>query len=243
MAGDLRQRGEMNVANAPATPPLRLVTVEDDPRYRQSLTLLIRSLGGFHLAASYSSAVPLLEAARKARSLDPAAPWDVVLTDIGLPGVDGVAATRELKSLFPALRVVALTAFEEPATVLAAICAGADGYLLKSASNDELLNQLDLILHHSAPLSAALAGTLMRIVRESQSAPFGTRLLPRDLGLTARQLHVLRGLVEGLSYREIGERLEISLDTVRSHIRQIYSALQVHSVAEAVGYALRHGLA
>lgn len=233
----------MNVANTPVTPSLRLVTVEDDPRYRQSLALLIRSLGGFHLAASYSSAGPLLDAARKARALDPAAPWDVVLTDIGLPGIDGVAATRELKSLFPSLRVVALTAFEEPATVLAAICAGADGYLLKSASNDELLNQLDLILHHSAPLSASLAGTLMRIVRESHGAQFGTRLLPRDLGLTARQLHVLRGLVEGLSYREIGERLEISLDTVRSHIRQIYSALQVHSVAEAVSYALRNGLA
>jgi DNA-binding NarL/FixJ family response regulator len=141
------------------------------------------------------------------------------------------------------MRVVVLTVFDEPVRVLAAICAGADGYLLKSSSSEELIDQLDLVVRQNAPLSSALAGTVLRLVRESHAERFGAANLPRDLGLTQRQLAVLRGLVEGLSYREIGERLDISLDTVRSHIRQIYAALQVHSVAEAVGYALRHGLA
>lgn len=222
--------------------PLRLAAVEDDPRYRRSLATLIRSVPGLALTAEYGSASPLLEAARKTRALGLPMAWDVVLTDLGLPVLDGIALTRELKTLFPALRVVVLTVFDEPASVLAAICAGADGYLLKSGSNDELLAQLNLIVDHGAPISVALAGTVLRLVRQSHADRSGPRL-PRDLGLTPRQLAVLRGLAEGLSYREIGERLEISLDTVRSHIRQIYSTLQIHSVAEAVAYALRHGLA
>ncbi|HEX3124336.1 MAG TPA: response regulator transcription factor [Rhodanobacteraceae bacterium] len=233
----------MSHAILPELVPLRLATVEDDPRYRGSLALLLRGLPAFNLVASYARAEPLLDAARKARELGMPPPWDVVLTDMGLPDKDGVALTREVKLLFPQLRVLVLTVFDEPARVLAAICAGADGYLLKSASNQELIEQLQLVIDHGAPMSAALAGTMMRLVRESNSDRFGTASLPRDLGLSPRQLAVLRGLVEGLSYREIGERLDISLDTVRSHIRQIYAALQVHSVAEAVGYALRHGLA
>jgi DNA-binding NarL/FixJ family response regulator len=233
----------MSHAILPELVPLRLATVEDDPRYRGSLALLLRGLPAFSLVASYARAEPLLDAARKARELGMPPPWDVVLTDMGLPDKDGIELTREVKQLLPQLRVIVLTVFDEPARVLAAICAGADGYLLKSASNQELIEQLHLVIDHGAPMSAALAGTMMRLVRESQTDRFAMASLPRDLGLSPRQLAVLRGLVEGLSYREIGERLDISLDTVRSHIRQIYAALQVHNVAEAVSYALRNGLA
>ena len=233
----------MTGAAAVQSAPLRLATVEDDPRYRSSLSLLLRGLPRFTHAASYSSAEPLLAAARKARELGMPMPWDVVLTDVGLPGTDGVELTGEVKRLFPQMRVVVLTVFDEPAKVLAAICAGADGYLLKSSGSEEIIEQLDAVVRQNAPLSPALASTVLRLVRESNSERLGAATLPRDLGLTQRQLEVLRGLVGGLSYREIGERMEISLDTVRSHVRQIYSALQVHSVAEAVSYALRHRLA
>jgi DNA-binding NarL/FixJ family response regulator len=221
---------------------LRLATVEDDPRYRNSLSLLLRALPEFEHVGSYASAAPLLAVARKARELGTPMPWDVVLTDMGLPDIDGVTLTTELKQLFPQLRIVVLTVFDEPANVLAAICAGADGYLLKSSTSDELVDQLQLVVNKGAPLSATLAGTVLRLVRQSHTER-SSAMLPRDLGLTQRQIEVLRSLVDGRSYREIGESLNISIDTVRSHIRQIYSALQVHSVAEAVSYALRHGLA
>ena len=227
---------------AAASLPLRLATGEDDPRYRSSLALLLRDLPDFVHADSYDAARPLLHSARSAHALGNSAPWDVVLTDMGLPDTDGITLTRELKLLYPDLRVIVLTVFDEPARVLAAICAGADGYLLKSAASEELVAQLDLVVHHGAALGAALAATMLRLVRESHSESFGAAPLPRDLGLTPRQLAVLAALVEGSSYRQIGERLEISLDTVRSHIRQIYSALQVHNVAEAVSFALRHRL-
>ncbi|HEX4480888.1 MAG TPA: response regulator transcription factor [Rudaea sp.] len=231
----------MNALAEPNTGVLRLATVEDDPRYRNSLSLLLRALPNFDHVASYGSAAPLLAVARKARELGLPMPWDVVLTDMGLPDIDGVALTAALKQLFPQLRIVVLTVFDEPANVLAAICAGADGYLLKSSTSDELVEQLDLVVHKGAPLSATLAGTVLQLVRQSHVER--SAALPRDLGLTQRQIEVLRALVDGRSYREVGERLGISIDTVRSHIRQIYSALQVHSVAEAVSYALRHGLA
>ena len=118
--------------NAP--PPLRLATVEDDPRFRNGLGRLLRSLSGFSLVATYASAGPALDDARKARSLGMEMPWDVLLTDIGLPGIDGVVLTRELKALFPSLCVVVLSVFEDPANVLSAICAGADGQTPCSAS-------------------------------------------------------------------------------------------------------------
>ena len=227
---------------APAPLSVRVATVEDDPRYRNSLALLLRSLPGFAHAGAYDCARPLLQAARTAHAAGKAAPWDVVITDMGLPDKDGIELTRELKAMFADLRVVLLTVFDEPARVLAAICAGADGYLLKSSTSRELTDQLELVLRQGAPISTAIAGTVLRLVREGNDERLGARALPRDLGLTQRQLAVLGNLVEGLSYREIGERLEISIDTVRSHIRQIYAALQVHNVAEAVSYALKHRL-
>lgn len=223
---------------------LRVAIVEDEPRFRASLAQLLRATSGFELAMTYAEATPALAQVRKARELGVPLPWDVLITDIGLPGMDGIELTREIKQVLPGLPVVVLTVFEEPATVFSAICAGADGYLLKSAAADELTRQLGSIVHGVAPLSATLAGTLMRIVRASANRGFGfSHNLPRNLGLTARQLDVLRQLVEGRSYREIAQQLEISLDTVRSHIRQIYATLQVHNVAEAVNYALRRGLA
>ena len=222
--------------------PVRIATVEDDPRYRSSLALLLRNLSAFTHTDSYACASPLLHSAHGARARGNAAPWDVVLTDMELPDKNGVELTRELKALFPELRVILLTVFDEPARVLAAICAGADGYLLKSSTSQELIDQLGLVVRHGAPISTAIAGTVLRLAREGNNDRLGTRALPHDLGLTQRQLAVLGNLVEGLSYREVGERLAISIDTVRSHIRQIYAALQVHNVAEAVSYALKHRL-
>jgi DNA-binding NarL/FixJ family response regulator len=224
------------------TVSLRIATVEDDPRYRASLATLLRCLPRFELIAGYGAAEPLLDEARRAHAQDHEPPWDVVLTDVNLPGMDGIELTRALKRLFPALRIIALTVFEEPAAVLAAICAGADGYLVKSAGSGDIAAQLDALTREGAPLNASVARTLLNLVRVSQRPQFGTPL-PEDLGLTQRQLEVLRALVDGQSYRDIGTRLGISIDTVRSHIRQIYAALQVHNVAEAVTFALRHGLA
>lgn len=216
--------------------PIRVVTIEDDPQYRSSLELLFRRSGDFELVGSFDSpaaALACLDAA------DDAPAWQLVLMDVDLPGMDGIACTRHVKQRLPAAAVVVLTVFEERATIVEAICAGADGYLLKRTSAAALLAQLRAITEGGAPLSAGVARTVLELVRRLDPEPGEGRRAAERFELTDRELDVLRCLVRGMSYKRTARQLDISLDTVRSHIRSVYSKLQVHSVAEAVSRALR----
>jgi DNA-binding NarL/FixJ family response regulator len=168
--------------------------------------------------------------------------WDLVLMDVDLPGMDGIACTREVKQRLPRTAVVVLTVFEERATIVEAICAGADGYLLKRTPAAELLTQLRAIAVGGAPISAGVARTVLDLVRRLGPVPAAGADGAARFELTERELEVLRCLVKGMSYKRTAQQLDISLDTVRSHIRNVYSKLQVHSVAEAVSRALREGI-
>jgi len=211
--------------------PLRVAIVEDDPRYRESLEMLLGHAPGVRLAGSFDRAEGLLAQADRAPR-----PWDLVLMDVHLPGAGGIESTRVLKRLAPEVLVVVLTVFEEPRVILEAICAGADGYLLKRTPPEQLLEQVRLVSAGGAPLTPAVARTVLDLVREPH-AP-----LPNDIGLSERERDVLRGLVQGLAYKQVADHLGISLDTVRTHVRTTYRKLQVHSVAEAVSRALRERL-
>ncbi len=215
------------------TQALAVAVVEDDSRYRRSLETLIRHTPGFQLAGSYGSADEALEIFAAER---PA--WTLVLMDVALPGSSGIEATRRLKLLSPATLVVILTVFEEPATILEAICAGADGYLLKEASPEELLQQIRLVSEGGASLTAGIARTVLDLLREKSGASKPIA----DVGLSPREREVLDGLTRGLAYKQIAGELDVSIDTVRTHIRGVYRKLQVHSVAEAVGRAIRERL-
>jgi two-component system, NarL family, nitrate/nitrite response regulator NarL len=218
--------------------PIRVVTIEDDPQYRSSLELLFRHAGDFELVESFGS--PDVALARL--DGDPeAAGWELVLMDVDLPGMDGIACTRRIKALLPDAAVVVLTVFEERATIVEAICAGADGYLLKRTPAAELLIQLRAIAVGGAPISAGVARTVLDLVRFLGPVPL-TDVEDARFELTERELEVLRCLVQGSSYKRTAQQLDISIDTVRSHVRSVYSKLQVHSVAEAVSRALREGI-
>jgi DNA-binding NarL/FixJ family response regulator len=220
---------------------VNVVIVEDDSRYRDSLRALFAHAPGFALVAAYSAATEALEGlAGPARAgSEPA--WELVLMDLDLPGINGVEATRRIKRRLPATRVVVLTVFEEPATILEAICAGADGYLLKKTAPAELLEQLRVVASGGSPLTAGVARTVLQLVREPR-APEAAPPADDLIGLSARERDVLRGLTRGLAYKQVADELGVSLDTVRTHIRSMYKKLQVHSVAEAVGRALRERL-
>ena len=221
------------------TDPVRVALVEDNARYRQSIELLFAHAPGFTLARSVGRAEVLLAEAERDR---PRA-WDLVLMDLELPGIDGIEATRRLKALDPGVPVVALTVFEEPATILEAIGAGIDGYLLKKSSVVELLTLLRSILGGGAPLTPAVARTLLDVVRNQPAARAGPdQVKTARLDLSPREQDVLRGLVRGLGYKQIADADGTSLDTVRTHVRNIYRKLQVHSVAQAVGRAIRERL-
>lgn len=223
---------------------LRVAVVEDNSSYRHSLETLFGHAPGFVLTGSYGSADAALDAADKALRMNGEPPWNVVLMDLDLPGTGGLEATRRLKRQAPQLAIVILTVFEEPATILEAISAGADGYLLKKTTATELLSQLRAISSGGSPLTAGVARTLLQLLRATGQGTRGDdkSSAPGKLELTEREHEVLQCLVRGQSYQQCANELKISLDTVRTHIRAVYKKLQVHSVAEAVARAIREKL-
>lgn len=222
----------------------RTVAVEDDRRYRSSLEELLGEASDFRLVASFGTAEAALERAREAGGPSGSPRWDLVLMDLELPGMSGMEAIRRLGDLAPGASVVALTVFREPGTVLEAICAGADGYLAKRLPPEEILEELRSVMAGGSTLSPGVARTVLRLLRRlgRPEVDAGEAGGPSRLGLTEREREVLRCLVEGLSYRRTAAELEISHNTVRSHVRSIYSKLQVRNVAQAVSRAIREGL-
>jgi DNA-binding NarL/FixJ family response regulator len=222
---------------------LNIAIVEDDARYRSSLETLFRHAPGFSLGDSFGSARRALDEVARLKELGHRPAWKIVLMDLQLPGISGIDATRMLKQHLPDLSIVVLTVFENPPTIVEAILAGADGYLLKKTPAAELLSQLRMIISDGAPLTPGVARTLLSLVRQnSASGSVVQPGTPARLDLTAREQEVLQCLVRGLSYKQVAAHLKMSLDTVRSHIRAIYKKLHVHNAAEAVARAIREKL-
>jgi DNA-binding NarL/FixJ family response regulator len=221
----------------------RVVLVEDDPRYRESLETLLRHTPGFEAVRTFGNARRMLAAAGEAGESDTGLGWDLVLMDLELPDLSGVEATRRFKVAHPAIPVVVLTSFEEPTTILQAICAGANGYLLKKSPAGELIAHLRAVVRGGAPLTAEIARSVLDVIRRYEP---GTAQVPTvaagRLDLSEREQDVLRCLSHGLTYQSVAEDLGLTVNTVRDHVKRIYRKLQVHSAAEAVSRAVREGL-
>ena len=216
---------------------LRVTVVEDDDHYRGSLEILLALEPGFELAGSHSEATGLVTHVTCLPAGAPV-PWDLTLMDIDLPGMSGIDATRAIKSARPDTKIVMLTAFEDPSKILAAIRAGADGYLLKRAGVSEVIEQLRAVASGGAPMTPGIARSVLDLLREGP-AP---RKAARGFELSERERAVLGALVRGLAYKQVAAELDVSIDTVRTYIRRIYTKLQVHSATEAVAKALRENL-
>ena len=225
---------------------IRTVIVDDSEEFRDTLATFLKHAPGFALAAVYADAEGLLHDVKAAQQADRRLEWDLVLMDIEMPSLGGIDATQRLQGLLPELPIVMLTVFEDPRTIVRAISAGASGYVLKKTSARELSSQLRSILEGGAPVSPSVAAAMLDLVRRLQSAapqvsrpPAGTA---SRFELTDRERDVLRALVKGRSYQEAADDLQITISTVRTHVRAIYSKLQVHSVSQAIRKALDAGL-
>lgn len=211
--------------NTPAR-AIRVAIIEDHDDFREGVYHMLQSTEGFACVGKY----PSME---EAKGLPPV---DVVLLDINLPGASGIEGIPAIKRAQPQAQVVMLTVFEDDQSIMKAIQAGADGYLLKRTQPVRLLQYIEEAVAGGMPMTPFVA---------RQAVNFFKRQLPSEpflVVLTPREQEVLAVLSEGLSYARAGERLFISIDTVRNHVRNIYEKLQVRSKAEAVAKAMRQGL-
>lgn len=162
---------------------------------------------------------------------------DVVLMDIDMPHIDGVEGVKLIRSAYPDLKILMQTVFEDNEKIFSAICAGANGYILKQEDPLRLLDSVHEVLKGGAPMTPSIAAKVLRFFSEppkQQEKP--------DYKLTKRELEILDYLVQGYSYKMIADECNISYTTVNSHISNIYEKLQVQSATGAVSIALKEGL-
>ena len=201
---------------------------EDNDYLRDSLSVMIGSNGQFKLLGAFADAT---KAADQVKELNP----QVILMDINMPETNGIEAVKEIRQFNSDTHIIMLTIFEDNQHIYDAICAGASGYLLKKNIPDRLLDSIGEVLAGGAPMSPSVA----RIVVRQMQKPVTNN---NTYGLTDRETGVLLLLSKGNSYKLIAAESNISIDTVRSHIKKIYEKLQVHSQTEAVIKAIHENL-
>ena len=204
--------------------PIRVAIVEDHDDFRDGLYHILKGTEGFRCVGQFAS---VEEAARNLPNAD------VFLMDIGLPGKSGIEGVKLVKQRHPDAQVIMVTVFENETTIMQAIVSGANGYLLKKTPPIKILNAIEEAVSGGMPMTTLVARKAIEMFKHYAPKPHATSTL------TDREKEILTLLVDGLNYKMIGEKLFISLDTVRNHIRHIYEKLRVHSKSEAVAKALK----
>jgi len=215
----------MTIRNTTVT----VVIIEDLREVREGLAILVNGTAGFHCVGSFRTMEDALDGTPSLRP-------DIILTDLGLPGMGGVEGIHILRQRIPDVPILALTVYDDDENVFNAICAGASGYLLKNTPPGRLLESLRELADGGAPMSPDVARRVLEIFRQfrpPERAPSA---------LTPHELTLLKLMVEGHHYKTAASEMGISINTVSFHLRHIYEKLQVHSKTEAVAKALRENL-
>jgi len=206
---------------------IQVALVEDDPNLRANLAAMLNSSPGFHCQAAYPDGTTALRGIPSNRP-------DVVLMDINLPGMLGTECVRQLKDLTPNLPVLMLTVYEDSEQIFKSLMSGATGYLLKRTPRDKLLEAIREVNAGGAPMSRQIARRVVQYFQKVNESPADTQSPAVVVNLTDREKDVLAALAKGYAYKEIAGQLNISFETVRTHLRTIYEKLHVHSRTEAV---------
>ncbi len=211
------------------TQTIKVAIVEDLRDIREGLAQLMNATPGYRCTGVYASMEDAIE--KIPHNLP-----DLVLSDIGLPGMDGISGIAILKERFPELLILMLTVYDDNERIFDALCAGACGYLLKKTPWPKLVDALKEAVEGGSPMSPEVARRVINLFREIKPPKEATH------ELTPHEVRLLRMLVEGHSYKTAANELHVSVNTIKFHLRHIYEKLQVHTKSEAVAKALRHGL-
>lgn len=202
----------------------RITIVEDNEVVRDGFALLIDSVSGHQVVSTYDNCEDALKNLKKDRP-------DIILMDLELPGMHGVEGTRRIKKLLPGVNIIVITVHANSELVFQALCAGASGYITKNAGHSKLLDAIAEVQKGGAPMSSQIARMVVQSFQKNTDSP-----------LTARETEVLELLAKGKSYTVIADELFVHKETIKSHIKNIYTKLQVNSKADAIEKALRDRL-
>lgn len=211
------------------SPLINVTIIEDQREVREGLCALINGTPGFSCHHAHRTMETALAKIAEETT-------DVVLTDIGLPGISGTEGIRILRGRFPEMPILALTVYDDDDEVFKALCAGASGYLLKNTPPLRLLECLREVVDGGAPMSPEVARRVIRLFRDYKPPDRA------DYHLTNQETELLKLLVDGHHYKTAATKMNITINTVSFHLKNIYAKLQVHSKTEAVSKALREKL-
>ncbi len=203
--------------------------VEDNIHFQKSLTELINETDGMRCPYAFRSCEEAL------RVMESNEPPEVILLDIGLPGMSGVDGVKKFKAASPSTYIIMLTIHDDSSNVFNALCAGASGYLLKDSSPENAIEAIEEVLAGGAPMNASIAHTVLEMFTKL-ATPKG------NYGLTDREKEILSLMVNGSTKKKIAEQLSVSFHTVNTHLKNIYSKLQVHTRSGAVSKVYKENL-
>jgi len=209
---------------------IEVIVIEDNELLRDSLKEAINKSSDINCNSTFSSGEAALDFIEK-EELVP----DIILLDIGLPGMNGIELIPELRKLSPSSKIIIITIHDDDENVFNAICAGASGYLLKDLSSDKIVSSINEVMSGGAPMNSHIAKKVLNMFRDQNVKSDG-------YSLSEREKEILSLLVEGLSKKHIAEKIFLSHHTVDSHIRNIYVKLEVHSRSSAISKAIKEKL-
>lgn len=199
---------------------IKVVIVEDIKEIREGLQILIDASEGFTCTRTFTSGE---DAVKELPAICP----DVVLMDIHLPGINGIEAVRKLKNICSQTQFIMSTVYEDDESIFESLKAGASGYLLKKTAPSKIIDSIMEVFHGGSPMSSQIARKVIASFQQKDS-------IDNSVLLTQREKEILKSLSKGLRYKEIAAGLNIGLETVRTHARNIYEKLQVQSRTEAI---------
>lgn len=216
------------IAGVKATKPSTILIVEDDPMMQLGLSRLLATEPQFTIVGQVEDGNSAIDVASKLKP-------DIILMDIGLPDIDGIAAASQIKALLPHTRILMLTSHTSDTEVLASLSCGTEGYCIKGTSTEQLLTALNAVREGSTYLDAKIATCVIQNLRKP------TTNCEESL-FTARELTVLKLMAEGKSNKDIGYQLHLSPNTIKGYIKAIFNKMETNDRVQAAVIALRSGL-